>query len=233
MVQSVTSADVPGPAGLRDRKKARTRQEISDVATRLFAARGFEPVTLSEIAAAADVSVKTIFNHFGSKEDLYFDRADEATAALVDTISGRPAGTTVLAALRALLVDNVVPFPGRGWDGMDDPAAYEEFRRFLATQDRSPALRARRLTLGEELGDRLAPLLARELGRDPEDVPTQTLATMLIALLQLRDRVLREAVAERAEPAVLRRRVTDAVEDACGRLEAAFADVDRPAAPQP
>ncbi len=225
----MSSVELPPEAGLRARKKRRTRQEISDVATRLFAERGFEPVTLSEIAAAADVSVKTIFNHFGSKEDLYFDRADELRDALVGTVTGRPPGTTVLAALRVLLTENLVPFPGLGWEGLEDRARAEEFRRFMATQDRSPALRARRLTLGEELGDHLAGALAAELGRGAEDPAIRALATMLVALLHLRDRVLRGAVAEGVAPEILRRRVTSVVEDAIARLEAAFADVDGPA----
>src|SRR3954452_11717265 len=108
-------------ATLRARKKARTRLEISDVATRLFAERGFEEVTLSEIAAAAEVSIKTIFNHFGSKEELYFDRADELREAVIAAIVERDQGTTVLEGLHALLAQNVVPFPGTGWGRMDDP----------------------------------------------------------------------------------------------------------------
>ena len=79
-----------GPAaqpGLRERKRLRTRREISDVATRLFVERGFERVTLAEIAEAADVSVKTIFNHFGSKEELFFDRVDEVRARFESTVT--------------------------------------------------------------------------------------------------------------------------------------------------
>src|SRR4051812_43175414 len=101
-------------AGLREAKKARTRLAISDVATRLFAERGFERVTLAEIAEAADVSVKTIFNYFASKEDLFFDRADELIDGIVATIEQRPHGITVTEALHQLLRDNVVPFPGAG-----------------------------------------------------------------------------------------------------------------------
>src|SRR4051794_41078972 len=112
-------------AGLRARKKARTRREISDVATRLFAERGVDEVTLSEIAEAAEVSIKTIFNHFGSKEDLYFDRAAEMGDAVVATIVDRKQGQTILGALHALLVDNLVPFPGMGWRRVDDPAQLE------------------------------------------------------------------------------------------------------------
>jgi len=224
----VSSVD-PGVPGLRERKKLRLRQEISDVATRLFAERGFEQVTLSEIAAAADVSVKTIFNHFGSKEDLYFDRSDELRAALVGAIAGRPPGITVLGALHALLTENLVPFPGTPWTGLEDPAAYARFRTFMATQDRSPALRARRLTLGEELVAELAAVLAAELGRPAQDPATRALAAMLGATLHLRDAVLRSAVAEEAPPQDLRPRVTATVDEAFRRLGAAFGDLDRPA----
>src|SRR3954469_10417915 len=168
-------------ATLRARKKARTRQEISDVATRLF-----EEVTLSEIAAAAEVLIKTIFNHFGSKEELYFDRADELREALVDTIVERDPGTTVLEALQALLTQNAVPFPGTGWSRMDDPVQMERFRSFMATQDRSPALRTRRLVIGRELGERITEVVAEELGRRPDEAALLALVEMLTASLALR-----------------------------------------------
>ena len=69
--------------GLREFKKARTRRAISDVATRLFAEQGFEAVTVAQIAAAAEVSIKTVFNYFTTKEDLFFDRAGELIDVLV------------------------------------------------------------------------------------------------------------------------------------------------------
>ena len=57
----------------RARKKAQTRALIRDTARRLFAERGFEAVTTADVAAAADVAVQTVFNHFSSKEELFFD----------------------------------------------------------------------------------------------------------------------------------------------------------------
>lgn len=213
--------------GLRERKKRRTRAEISDVATRLFFEHGFEAVTLAQIAEAADVSVKTIFNHFGSKEDLYFDRADELRRSLADTIAGRRAGTTVLGALRRLLTENRVPFAGEGWDGLEDAHRYAGFRQFLATQDRSPALRARRLTLTDELGEQLAGGIGAELGREPDDPALRIFVAMLVAVLHVRDRILREAIAEGVPAEDVRRRVVQAMGDAFDRLEAAFAELDR------
>jgi len=223
------STPVPELEGLRERKKRRTRLEISDVATRLFAQRGFEAVTLAEIATAADVSIKTIFNYFGSKEDLYFDRADELTAALVETIEQRPPGTTVLEALRLLLTKNLMPFPGSGWGQLSQELAYGRLQEFLATQDRSPALRARRLTLADEFGDHLAGVLAAQLGRERDDPALRSLVAMLVATLHLRDRVMRTAMAAGVTAPTVRRRVTATVDDTFTRLATAFADVDREA----
>ena len=87
-------------SGLREANKARTRQAISDVATRLFIERGFENVTVAEIAEAAHVSVKTVFNYFSSKEELFFDRMDDVLDAIVAAVRERPAGTTVVEALQ-------------------------------------------------------------------------------------------------------------------------------------
>ena len=215
------------PLGRRERKKQRTRQDISDVATRLFARDGFEEVTLAQIAEAADVSVKTIFNHFGGKEELFFDRADELRHAIAETVAERPPGTTILGALRALLTDNLVPFPGTGWDWLEDPERRHGFRHFRATERRSPALTAWRLRFSVELGRHLAGVLAAELDRDGDDLAVRTLATMLLGAFALREDALDAAVLADASPAEIRRRAVAVVDEAFDRLEAAFADLDR------
>ena len=68
--------------GLRESKKLHTRQQIADEAMRLFVTRGFDHVTVAEIAAAAGVSQKTVFNYFPTKEDLVFDEVPRREAAL-------------------------------------------------------------------------------------------------------------------------------------------------------
>ena len=88
--------------GLREAKKLRTRQEIADRAMQLFAKRGFDHVTVAEVAAAADVSEKTVYNYFPTKEDLFFDEAPAREAALVAAITGRREGVSILGALRRL-----------------------------------------------------------------------------------------------------------------------------------
>src|ERR687885_383370 len=88
--------------GLRESKKLRTRQEIADKAMELFVARGFDRVTVAEVAAAAGVSEKTVFNYFPTKEDLFFDEVPARQAALVDAIRRRQPGESIVAALRRL-----------------------------------------------------------------------------------------------------------------------------------
>lgn len=88
---------------LRESKKRETRQRLSDVATELFFARGFDAVTIEDIAAAANVSKMTVFNYFARKEDLFLDRQDEATQLLRDALAARPAGQAPIDALRGLV----------------------------------------------------------------------------------------------------------------------------------
>src|SRR4029078_353465 len=78
--------------GLRESKKLRTRQEIADGAMQLFAKRGFDRVTVAEVAAAAEVSEKTVYNYFPTKEDLFFDEVPARAAAFAAAIRGRVAG---------------------------------------------------------------------------------------------------------------------------------------------
>jgi AcrR family transcriptional regulator len=88
--------------GLRQRKKRAAREAIAATARRLFAERGFDAVTVAEIAAATDVSEKTVFNHFATKEDLAFAGREEGIAQFVAAIAERPPGSSVLDVFRAM-----------------------------------------------------------------------------------------------------------------------------------
>jgi len=216
------------PTGLREAKKARTRQAISDIATRLFMERGFEAVTVAEIAAAADVSVKTVFNYFPTKEDLFFDRAAELIGGLEATIRDRAPGVTVAAALHRLLADNLVPFPGTGWRRLRDPEHYELFRTYVATERASPALRARRHVIADTWAAPLAAAVAAALELPEGDPRAEAFAAMVLAAMALRHRTLAGAVLERRGARSVERRVRAVVDEALGRIARAFADVDRP-----
>ncbi|MER6959926.1 TetR/AcrR family transcriptional regulator [Streptomyces sp. NPDC000618] len=90
--------------GRRERKKAQTRQALAGAALRLFTERGFDKVSVKEVAEAADVSLTTLFNHFPSKEALAFEEDKHLESALVDAIQNRPHGQSVLQALRDHLI---------------------------------------------------------------------------------------------------------------------------------
>jgi AcrR family transcriptional regulator len=132
-----------------------TRARISQVATRLFLERGFDAVTVAEVAREAGVSSVTVFNHFPRKEDLLLDRADDAVELLRSAVRDRGAGVDVLASLRetALRVgDERQPF-----SGLADASV-----PFLRTVASSPALVAR----VREVAADLQRTLAAELGQD-------------------------------------------------------------------
>src|ERR1700742_2318538 len=86
----------------RTRKRLATRQSISDTATRLFLEKGFDAVTIDDIAAAADVGRMTVFNHFPRKEDMFFDREEEIRTLAFEAIRGRGPGVSPIGAIRQL-----------------------------------------------------------------------------------------------------------------------------------
>ena len=168
----------------RARKKAQTRTLIRETAQRLFAERGFEAVTIADIAAAADVAVQTVFNHFPTKEDLFFDGHTPWVDGAAEAVRSRPVGTAPLDALHAHLVDRVALHVRQ----LTTP----EGRLFDATLEDSPALRARERELHAESTARLADALhevwTTEGGAPtvPEDVDTAASVTAAVWLAAVR-----------------------------------------------
>jgi AcrR family transcriptional regulator len=106
--------------GLRERKKARTRQHIADVAARLFAEHGYEQVAVTDVAREAEVAEQTIYNYFGTKEQLVIDRDQQIQDRLVDLIRNRPPGLSPAAAIRDFVladVDAIRRAPPAAWRG--------------------------------------------------------------------------------------------------------------------
>lgn len=89
-----------GPTTLHSAKRRRTHEAIAEAAAVLFAAHGFDAVTVDDVAGAAGVGRQTVFNHFAVKEDLVFDEAVERRESLLAAVTGRPEGATPLAAVR-------------------------------------------------------------------------------------------------------------------------------------
>jgi AcrR family transcriptional regulator len=203
---------------LRESNKTRTRLAISNVATRLFIERGFENVTVAEIAEAAQVSVKTVFNYFPTKEDLFFDRAGAVRDALLDAVRERPQDTSALEALRIVLSDRRVPFDTSGWRSLRDTERYEHFRSYVAAEHASPALQARRLSIAEQWADSLEAVLADEMSaRD-----AKVLAAFVVGLMNLRSRELSAAMRDGASARSVERRVRALVDEGFARLSQAF-----------
>jgi AcrR family transcriptional regulator len=87
--------------GLRERKKARTREALRDAALDLFTRNGFEQTTVEDIAEACEVSPRTFFRYFPTKEDVLFSDADERCGRLLTVIADRPADEPLLQAILA------------------------------------------------------------------------------------------------------------------------------------
>jgi len=152
--------------GLRERKKRQTRQYISDVATGLFLERGFDAVTIAEIAEAADVSVNTVYNYFPAKEDLFLDRSRGVVDRLARWVRGRAKGESAAAAvLREIREEVEAVSPRLGlMDG---------YARFMHVIHEAPALRSRLWAIGQEVLDNLDEALREETGAPADDaMPT-------------------------------------------------------------
>ena len=143
--------------GLRESKKLQMREAIADRAIQLFVTHGFDHVTVAEVAAAASVSEKTVFNYFPTKEDLFFDEVPKREAALTEAISGREPGESILAALQGLQIKDCPRICSPG------------FAIFARTIEDSPALQAKELEVMARFVQVLSEAIKEELGIDERD----------------------------------------------------------------
>jgi AcrR family transcriptional regulator len=142
--------------GLRERKKEQTRRLIAEIARRRFAERGFEAVTVAEIAREAEVSEKTVFNYFPTKEDLVYWQLESFEQELLATIRERPAGESALSAFRRFVLAQ------RGMLGDVDEDVREQLAALTRTIAASPALLAREQRIFAGYTQSLAALLEQE-----------------------------------------------------------------------
>jgi AcrR family transcriptional regulator len=172
---------------LRERKRVMTRQAILDAAERLFEERGFEHVTVAQIADAANVSVKTLFVYFRSKEDLAF--TDTSLLDLcVASIERRGAGVSPGEAVASALVGVLREGRQTVTDGI------EGFHRGYGE---SAALHARLLRMWEEYEDRITTVLATESDAAPTPVMRLRAIGLVGILRGLTSPEMRAAIAGR------------------------------------
>jgi AcrR family transcriptional regulator len=204
--------------GLRERKKQQMRQAIAETARDLFAERGFEAVTVAEVARAANVSEGTVFNYFPTKEDLFYGPMEVFEAQLVEAVGARAPGESVLAAVRRFVLD--------GTRRLAAEEVADVIVRAAQIVTASPSLQAREREIVAHYTRALAAVIAEETGVGADDVEPQVVANALMgAQRALVDRVRASVLAGRRGPKL----AADARSQgrrAFARLERGLADYD-------
>jgi AcrR family transcriptional regulator len=169
--EGASESVLAGPIGLRERKKQRTRELIVEAALELFAERGYDATTVAEIASAADVSERTVYTYFPTKEDIVFSDHAVFRDRLADALAMR-AGTSALDTLRNFVVENL--------SAIDESS---RVRWEIVSHDEHllSHQRARQVELGDVIAAAVADELSRELGSDADDFRLQLVTATVIA----------------------------------------------------
>lgn len=199
--------------GLRARKKQATRKRISDVATSLFAERGFDNVTVAEVAEAANVAKMTVFNYFPRKEELFLDRGGDAEQLIGAALRDRPPGRSVVATLHQLLLDLIAaghPFDAVGnfWQVVVDSATLRNALRQAA--DRHERI--------------LTTLLGQHVEPRPGDPPAELVAALVVALYRTVHRHAIRAALSGLGADEIRPQLIELVDKGFGLLDTALGD---------
>jgi AcrR family transcriptional regulator len=175
--------------GLRERKKTQTRQLLAETARRLFVERGFEEVSVSEIARAAEVSQATVFNYYPTKEELIYSGLQTFEDELLQTIRERPSGETVLDAFGRFVLQP------RGLFTADEEEAEQllALSRMIAA---SPALLAREQQIFNGFTEALTELIAAETRAPAGDLRPAVTASALIGIHRALIAYVRERIAD-------------------------------------
>jgi len=164
-----------GNLGLRERKKLRTRETIARVALELFDKQGYAETTITQIAAAADVSPRTVSGYFPAKEDLAFPETEETFAQLAARLDQRPPGEMAPEALRAWLKERM--------------AEWKDKREILRAQHRviasNEALQAHNQLFIARAQELLGAAIAVDIGAAPDDLEPRMAAASTTAILDL------------------------------------------------
>ena len=201
--------------GLRERKKQATREQIARVAMELFAKRGFDAVTVAEVADAAGVSEKTVFNYFPAKEDLVFAEGGARWEARIDAIRSRPVGASLIGPFRAATHDFL------------DRVARGEVEEIVARPRlvmQSPALRERLFLWWEKEAELLAPIIAEEAGAKPDRLVPLVVARTLAWTHRMTFRAAFTRLLDGEDPKRVARDLRKQADEAYDLLEAGLAD---------
>ncbi|HEX4059422.1 MAG TPA: TetR family transcriptional regulator [Streptosporangiaceae bacterium] len=156
------SLDAPAGAdvGRRERKKQRTRDALMEAAMELFQQRGYHETSVREITDAVDVSERTFFRYFASKEDLVMSFVRDGTVAFADMLAAQPPREDPLTAARGAFHTSLRQMSARS----SDPRSYLSVMRLI---DSTPSLLAAYLRAVHEHDDEIIEVFARREGVDP------------------------------------------------------------------
>ncbi len=155
-----SEAPAPTRRPLTERRMARTRRELADAAARLFIERGYDQTTVEDIVAEVEISARTFFRYFGSKEEVVASLWRWGVEELVDALRAVPPELPLQEALRMAVAETCQ-------HAAENPA---QTRSFLVMVRDTPALRARRLQVAYGQQQDLAACLAERLGRPATDL---------------------------------------------------------------
>ena len=164
------------PLGLRERKKQRTHDEIHRIAAGLFAERGYDAVTVDDIASAADISHRTFYRYFPSKEDLVLGDMGDSFVEFAAALAARPDDEPVLRSIRAVVLELATAFEHD----------YEANRTRSSLIAASPTLQLRLKEREPFVEAAITPLIAERLGVDPStDMRPQLIAACAITAMRV------------------------------------------------
>ena len=163
--------DAPPVVGRRERKKAATRQAIADAALELFLERGYDRVSIRDIAEAADVSTTTLFKHFPGKEALVFDRDEDREAQMIAAVRQRPAGQGIVEALREHVLASWLPV-----------AAHPRWSEFTDLVASTPALQGYAERMWTRHTAALSAAIADDVGVSRDDLACRALARFILEI---------------------------------------------------
>jgi AcrR family transcriptional regulator len=166
------TTSTPPQAGLRERKKARTRASLREHALRLFREQGYQATTIEQIAAAAEVSPSTFFRYFPTKEDLILQ--DDMDVRMLEAFSRQPVGLAPVAAIRAATKEALTSF------GYEDMAQIRETIRLTLTV---PEIRIRAMDEFARTIEVIAEAIGKRVGRPPGDMAVRTLAGAVVGVI--------------------------------------------------
>jgi AcrR family transcriptional regulator len=162
--------------GLREMKKERTRADIVRVATRMFATKGYDDVTVDEIAAKAEVSHRTFYRYFATKEELVLGPLQQRLDEFVSRFIQRPRSESVIASVRGAIIDLAAEYE----QGLDNDR--QRARLVRAT----PSLQQRQHERHAEFENLMVPLIAQRLGVDPvDDIRPALIAGCAVAAIRV------------------------------------------------